>query len=308
MHISPLLLAYFTRIFAILSMLVRALRSFSSRALRRRKLGCVPAYAACHGKRQAKPDWVRLEVIRLKALLPDAGCRQITCVFNRQHSAKRKVTVSKSYVAYTVQRHRYEITVLRRKLKHRIPRPVPNNRLWAIDLTGKGDVTGEIHSILGIIDHGSRKLLTLATVDHKNAWTLLGHLFLSIGRYGKPRFIRSDNEAVFKGRVFGAVLALVGIRQQFTIPGCPWMNGRIERAFGTLKQRLDQLKVDGRETLDTLLAEFAFWYNAARPHQHLGGRTPDETWRGIDPYAKAPKSVQYFVGWGGLLRGFYFRY
>jgi transposase InsO family protein len=289
-------------------MLVRALHSLANRALRSRKFSCTHIYAPHYGKNQAKPDWVRQEVIRLKALLPHAGCRQIACVFNRLHAAKRKMTVSKSYVSYTVQRHRYEITVLRRRLKHRIPRHAPKNRIWAIDLTGKGDVTGEIHSILGIIDHGSRKLLALRAVNNKNAWTLLGHLFLAIGRFGKPRIIRSDNESVFKARVFRMALALAGIRQQFTTPGCPWMNGRIERAFGTLKGKLDQLKINGRETLATLLAEFDFWYNATRPHQHLAGLTPDETWRGIDPYAHAPKSVQLFTGWGGMLRGFHFQY
>ena len=31
-----------------------------------------------------KPAWVRREVIRLKALIPDAGCRCIAAVFNRR--------------------------------------------------------------------------------------------------------------------------------------------------------------------------------------------------------------------------------
>ncbi|MDR0351928.1 MAG: integrase core domain-containing protein [Opitutaceae bacterium] len=28
--------------------------------------------------------------------------------------------------------------------------------------------------------------------------------------------------------------------------------------------------------LGGVLGDFSFWYNAVRPHQHLGGRTPME--------------------------------
>lgn len=232
----------------------------------------------------------------------------IVDIFNKRNAHARKMTISKSYVSYTLRDYRYEVLNLRRLFKRRIPKPVPNNYLWAIDLTGKGDVHGNLHSILGIIDHGSRKLLTLDAVRNKNAWTLLGYLFLAIGKFGKPRAIRSDNEAVFRGGVFRLALALAGIRHQFTTPGCPWMNGRIERAFGTLKSKLDKLKIDGHDSLALLLAEFGFWYNAIRPHQHLNGLSPDEAWYGIDPYSRAPKSTQLYSGWGGLLQGFYLRF
>jgi hypothetical protein len=50
---------------------------------------------------QPKPKWVRDEVIRLKALMPEAGCRTIAHHFNRRWVAKRQMTVSKTYVADT---------------------------------------------------------------------------------------------------------------------------------------------------------------------------------------------------------------
>jgi transposase InsO family protein len=255
-----------------------------------------------------KPAWVSRAVLRLKALLPDANYRTIEKLFNKLFAARRKMTVSKSYVAYTVRNHRYEIEVLRRHIKHRVPRFVPRNGIWALDLTGKGDTAGDLHSILGIEDHGTRKLLAIEALANKNAWTLLGHLFLAIGRFGKPRAIRTDNESMFRGIVFRTVLRLAGVRQQFTTPGCPWQNGRIERLFGTLKQKLDRIKIDSREALAKLLAEFGTWYNTVRPHQHLGGLTPEEVWRGIDPYRAAPKAAYRFEAWDGLLQGCYLRY
>jgi transposase InsO family protein len=268
----------------------------------------VRPFVPCGRGGTRKPAWVPRAVLRLKALLPDASYREIEKLFNRLFAAKRKMTVSKSYVAYTVRDHRHEIELLRRRLKHRVPRQLPKNRLWALDLTGKGDSAGDLHSILGIEDHGTRRLLSIKALENKNAWTLLGHLFLAIGRFGRPRAIRSDNESMFRSFVFRAMLRFAGIVQQFTVPGCPWQNGRIERLFGTLKAKLDRIEIDSREALKGLLADFAFWYNAVRPHQHLGGLTPQEAWRELDPFRTAPKAIYRFEAWDGLLQGFYVRH
>ena len=99
-----------------------------------------------------------------------------------------------------------------------------------------------------------------------------------------------------------------GIRHQLTTPGWPWQNGRIERLFGTLKQKLDRIEVESRAALNGLLTEFGFWYNAVRPHQHLAGLTPEEAWRGVNPYARAPKAIHWFDAWDGLLPGYYLRH
>lgn len=286
---------------------LQIIRSFSLRTQKQQRRPAVQTTPALYRRSQPKPAWVKYEVLRLTALSGD-GCRKVAMLFNRLHAATRKMTVSKSFVHYTLLKHRYELEVLRRKLKHRPPRYVPKNGIWAMDMTGKGNTCGDVHSIIGIEDHGSRKLLSLEVLDRKNAWTLLGHLFLAIGRYGMPRALRTDNDAVFHSKVFRLGCALAGIRQQFTIPGCPWMNGRIERLFGTLKRNLDRIKVEERDALAHLLDGFRFWYNAVRPHQNLHGLTPDEAWHGKNPYAKNPVSVFGFDTWDGMLKGFYLRY
>ncbi|MGH8077316.1 MAG: hypothetical protein ACREPE_08340, partial [Lysobacter sp.] len=61
--------------------------------------------------------------------------------FNRQFS-DRRVSVGKTYVASVLRRSKSDIVYLRRTIKHRIPRPLPRNRTWALDLTGKADLTG----------------------------------------------------------------------------------------------------------------------------------------------------------------------
>lgn len=147
----------------------------------------------------------------------------------------------------------------------------------------------------------------LQSLGRASSWAILSKLFAAIDRFGKPRLIRTDNAPVFHGRVFRAVLAAAGIRHEFTEPGKPWQNGRIERFFLSLKLVLNRIVPTDKNALDDLLDQFRLCYNEVRPHQHLNGLTPAEVWRGVDPYAQAPKEVLEFEGWDGLLRGFYLR-
>lgn len=176
-----------------------------------------------------------------------------------------------------------------------------------MDLTGKADAAGQVHNILGLIDHGSRLALSLQPIQDKASITILKTLLHTIELFGKPKIIRCDNEAIFRSKLFRFGLKMLGIRQQFSALGCPWQNGRIERLFGTLKQKLDQISVIDFGHLQHTLLEFEVWYNHIRPHQHLKGWTPAEAWLGVDPYKTRIESVHYMAGWDGLLTGYYLR-
>jgi putative transposase len=102
---------------------------------------------------------------------------------------------------------------------------------------------------------------------------------MAIGEWGKPVRVRTDNASVFNSKVWRFGLKALGIKRQFTQPGSPWQNGRMERLFGTLKERWMQLIKPLRLDTELRLAEFTHWYNAIRPHQHLGGQTPLEVWQ-----------------------------
>jgi transposase InsO family protein len=170
------------------------------------------------------------------------------------------------------------------------------------------NVHNETHSILGIIDHGTRFAISLEAVRSASAIAILRVLFDVIERFGKPHILRTDNGSQFHSMLFRFALVLLGIRQQFSKPGMPWMNGRIERLFGTLKERLNHFSLADFSGLQLALAEFRVQYNLLRPHQHLDGRTPHEAWRKINPYQRPPKQIRYLVAWGGLLTGFYLQY
>jgi len=254
-----------------------------------------------------KPVWVKREIIRLKAHLPEHGCRKIRDAFNRAY-ASQGMRVGKTFVATVLREHHYEVAQLRLKWKNQVPSPLPRNHTWGIDATGKADDSGQVHAILGIVDHGSRRAISLRPLRTLTAIAILRVMLDAIELLGKPSFIRTDNASQFRSWLFRFAMAWLGIRQRFSKPGMPWMNGRVERFFGTLKERLNHLAVRDFDGLVSALTEFQLWYNCARPHQHLDGRTPVEAWNGIDPYRRLPKEIHYVVGWDGLLTGFYSRY
>jgi transposase InsO family protein len=225
------------------------------------------------------------------------------------------MTVGKSYVNEVVRKHKHEIQVLRRRIKHKRPWPVPHNLIWAVDLTGKSDASGRLHNILGIVEHQSRACLTLASLADKASITLLGYLIAAIKRYGKPQCIRTDNEGIFTSRLFRFGLWLLGIRHQRTEVACPcprapslaspftlWQNGKVERFFGTLKERLNRWEVASQDNLAHSLHLFRFWYNHVRPHDYLDGATPSEVWHGRK---ENPGRARWFEAWDGLLGGYW---
>jgi transposase InsO family protein len=145
-------------------------------------------------------------------------------------------------------------------------------------------------------------------VAEKSTILLLRCLLDAIERFGAPKILRTDNEAIFTSRLFRFALSLLGIRHQRTEPAHPWQNGRIERLFGTLKQQLDQWQVESREQLANALHLFRFWYNHVRPHDHLDGQTPAEVWSGINPFVRKPVARTRFEAWDGLLTGVWLEY
>jgi hypothetical protein len=150
-------------------------------------------HAPAHPRR--KPAWATQEILRLKVLMDRAGCRQIATTFNRLHQAhaSRTCTVGKTFVADCLKANQYKLAQLRRDMRSQLPRPVPINALWAMDMTFYTDASGAQHGALGVIDHGSRLVLCLQTLLQRNSWAMLGHLCFAIAKYGKPLRLRTDN-------------------------------------------------------------------------------------------------------------------
>ena len=140
-------------------------------------------------------------------------------------------------------------------------------------------------------------------MKEKSSLAILHELIVAFRQYGIPKMLRTDNEACFVSRMMRAGLALLGIRHQRIDLHCPWQNGRIERFFGTLKQKLDRIGIADHDDLHGKLVAFRCWYNHIRPHQHLHGHTPAEAWAGRKKSTGGP---EWFAVWDGRLTGWFF--
>lgn len=250
-----------------------------------------------------KPDWIREEILDYATRFLATGCRGLAHLFNRRHAGLDDHTVSKTFVSDLLREHQYDIQQRRREWRRRRYFIGAPNLVWGVDGTGKTDVQGQQHFLLGVIDHGTRRCLSLQALKDKSSIAILRALLDAIEDYGKPKVVRTDNEAIFRSLIFRFVLWKLGIRRQRIELHCPWQNGRIERFFGTLKAKLDRLLVADRDALNEALGIFRFWYNEVRPHQHLQGRTPNEVWHGIDVYRRRVRRRTDYEAWDGLLQG-----
>ena len=139
------------------------------------------------------------------------------------------MTVGKTWVAKLLREHQRAMAAHFVAIKHRVPDLMPCNAVWGMDLTFKQDEAGDMHPILGIVDHRSdHGALALLPLADKGTINLLRALLNAIEAYGIPHRIFTDNEANFRSRLFRFSLAVLGIRQRRSQLHCPWQNGRIE--------------------------------------------------------------------------------
>jgi transposase InsO family protein len=200
-----------------------------------------------------------------------------------------------------MKNQQYQIKVLRRDIKHKPPRATPINQTWGMDLTTV-TLNKQQKLVLGIVDHGSRLSIALQELKSKHSDVLLLEICRSIRQFGFPKFIRTDNEKCFTSYMFKLALKLLGIKHQTSDIASPWQNGRIERFFGTFKEKFRQLDFSVCD-LQTELDIYQAWYNQIRTHQNLAGLTPAEVWKG--KRNKNAEKAQWVSAWHGVLCGYY---
>ena len=169
---------------------------------------------------------------------------------------------------------------------YHILRPRRINRTWHLDLTVLS-VLGRRFHIAALLDGFSRKLLALKVYARTPTWVMMRSLVGRAARtHGVPRFLVTDHGCQFRYRFKRSVKRL-GIAVVKGPVRSFRFNGKAERFFRTLKLWMrptlfawfpDKVRVARR--MQRQLDCFRDWYNARRPHQSLGARTPDQEWTG----------------------------
>ena len=156
-----------------------------------------PASTNAGGMRhyRAKPVEVREGLFRIALEAPDASCRTIADRFNRDH-VDQGWSVGKTYVADLLREFKQWRAAPKRH-EHSIDNACAVNRVWAIDMTQHRIEPQTQQPLLGILDHGSRRMLTLHALRDRSSIIILRLLLDAIEHYGKPKAVRTDNEAIF---------------------------------------------------------------------------------------------------------------
>lgn len=100
---------------------------------------------------------------------------------------------------------------------------------------------------------------------------------------GSTPVVRSDNGLIFQSRRFRAACRDYRLRQEFITPYTPEQNGIVERFFRSLKEEcVWQYNFGTFAEARTAIRRWIQWYNAERPHQALGYRSPRQ-FRALQP-------------------------
>ena len=159
-------------------------------------------------------------------------------------------------------------------------------QLWQMDVMGGvllHDDT-ELKVVTGVDDH-SRFCIAAGLVRRATSKTVCAVLSASLGRYGIPDEILTDNGKVFTGRfgpqpvevLFDRICRENGISHRHTAVRSPTTTGKIERFHQSLrKEFLADRSFSSIEQAQAQLDRWVADYNTERPHQALEMATPAE--------------------------------
>jgi len=153
------------------------------------------------------------------------------------------------------------------------------NHMWSIDTT---EVLywgiWPIH-VCVVIDHCSRKVMSVTPLEERNAGWVNNALESAIEKHGAQHII-SDQAGVFTGGVFAELLGQWNVRPRWGAIGKHGAIAVTERVIKTLKYEWLQHVpiIRGVDHLWLVCAEFQTWYNTWRPHMTLNGLRPDDVY------------------------------
>ncbi len=171
------------------------------------------------------------------------------------------------------------------------------NQVWSTDITYIRLAHGFAY-LVAIIDWYSRRVLGWRISNSMEAVFCVDCLEEVLRTQGKPEMFNSDQGSQFTSEAFTGVLKREGIVISMDGRGRAFDNIFVERLWRSVKHEDVYLKgyASMRELMSGLAEYFAF-YNAERPHQSLGQKTPDVVYRtaiggGAVIVDKFPRAVQ----------------
>ncbi len=175
------------------------------------------------------------------------------------------------------------------------------NGMWQLDGHETPLADGTKAVVLRFLDDHSRMVVASRAAPGENGQDTWQCMVTAMNRYGKPAVVLCDNGTAFTARFqrgggyseFEVRLALIGVSMSNSSPGHPQTCGKKEREWQTLERWLAaRARPETLDDLQVLLDTYDALYNTQRPHQALGGATPQERYDASDKAVPDPTTVR----------------
>jgi putative transposase len=149
------------------------------------------------------------------------------------------------------------------------------NDLWHMDFTEFRVKGYKTQYIVAITDDHSRYLVCFGIFEQKSSINCLSVLISAVKRHGLPKALLTDNGKQFISALFDGYLDSMAIKHRRTRPYNPRCNGKIERWFRSLKDKLKRKIYKNPGELAKEVSLFVGSYNY-RPKRVLNWQTPKQ--------------------------------
>ena len=251
------------------------------------KIGLEESNRAPNGNPNVLDEDTVIAIVRLKQAHPYWGGKKILALFEKTHKGYIPPSLSsvnrilRKAGLVKARRIRY-VTPESDRLHVRIE-PETCNDVWAIDFKGWWRSDGEVCEPFTVRDLTSRKILCARLMSSKSTEAVKAVMAELFRQYGLPKAIRSDNGAPFCSS--NGILSLtklsawwisLGIIPSRTQKGHPGQNGSLERFHADIAREIEGKIPGGRAANQAALDIWREEYNAVRPNEAIGMKTPDE--------------------------------
>lgn len=152
-----------------------------------------------------------------------------------------------------------------------------SDSLWSVDLFRCESLNLRSHWVMLVMDQCTRRIIGLAVHNGVLDGPTVCRLFAGIVRAANtsPRYLSSDHDPLFECQRWKANLRILEIDEVKTVPYVPLSHPFVERLIGTIRRELlDHTLFWSTRDLKRKLDCFKTYYNEARTHRSLEGRTP----------------------------------
>jgi transposase InsO family protein len=147
--------------------------------------------------------------------------------------------------------------------------------IGAMDFLVVPTINFRLLSVLVIVRHERRRLISLSVTDHPTAEWIAQQITEAFPWDEAPAHLIRDRDARY-GQLVKQRMAAMGIRDHPIARCSPWQNGHVERLIGSIRREcLDHIVILGEDHLRRVLEAYASYYNRVRPHLALDKDAPE---------------------------------